>query len=218
MKPFSKLFFAVAFALCISAPAFAQDDNPFLLKRGDNEFGFWGGFSPKATTIFEGLSEDEAEDRKLFLAAFRYGRTLAANKTLALQWTIDAVPVAVATGTIVNRTVNVVTGVQTFQRETAYAAGMTPIGLQLDFANGSKVHPFAHVNGGFLYFNKSMPIEDSGQFQFVGEAGGGVRIFTSERRAVSIGVRFHHISNGDRHGANRGLNNFVIYAGFSIFR
>jgi lipid A 3-O-deacylase PagL len=218
MKPFSKLFFAVAFALCISAPAFAQDDNPFLLKRGDNEFGFWGGFSPKATTIFEGLSEDEAEDRKLFLAAFRYGRTLAANKTLALQWTIDAVPVAVATGTIVNRTVNVVTGVQTFQRETAYGAGITPIGLQLDFANGSKVHPFAHVNGGFLYFNKSMPIEDSGQFQFVGEAGGGVRIFTSERRAVSIGVRFHHISNGDRHGANRGLNNFVIYAGFSIFR
>jgi len=218
MKPFSKLFFAVALALCISATAFAQDDNPFLLKRGDNEFGFWGGFSPKATTIFEGLSEDEAEDRKLFLAAFRYGRTLAANKTLALQWTIDAVPVAVATGTIVNRTVNVVTGVQTFQRETAYGAGITPIGLQLDFANGSKVHPFAHVNGGFLYFNKSMPIEDSGQFQFVGEAGGGVRIFTSERRAVSIGVRFHHISNGDRHGANRGLNNFVIYAGFSIFR
>ena len=213
-----KLIFAVVFALCISATAFAQNDNPFLLKRGDNEFGFWGGFSPKATTIFEGMSEDEAEDRKLFLAAFRYGRTLAANKTLALQWTIDAVPVAVATGTIVNRTVNVVTGVQTFQRETAYGAGITPIGLQLDFANGSKVHPFAHVNGGFLYFNKSMPIEDSGQFQFVGEAGGGVRIFTSERRAVSIGVRFHHISNGDRHGANRGLNNFVIYAGFSIFR
>jgi hypothetical protein len=74
------------------------------------------------------------------------------------------------------------------------------------------------VNGGFLYFNKSMPIEDSGQFQFVGEAGGGVRIFTSDKRAVSIGVRFHHISNGDRHGANRGLNNFVIYAGFSVFK
>ena len=66
--------------------------------------------------------------------------------------------------------------------------------------------------------NKSMPIEDSGQFQFVGEAGGGVRVFTSDKRAVSVGVRFHHISNGDRHGANRGLNNFVIYAGFSVFK
>lgn len=212
-----KFIFALALALCFCTPMYAQDDNPFLLKRGDNEYGFWAGFSPKATTIFEGLRDDEAEDRKFFIAGFRYGRTLAANNSLALQYTIDAVPVAIATGTIVSRTTSA-SGVNTFQRETAYGAGITPIGLQLDFANGSKVHPFAHINGGFLYFNKSMPIEDSGQFQFVGEAGGGVRIFTSERRAVNIGVKFHHISNGDRHGSNRGLNNFVIYAGFSIFR
>jgi len=213
----SKLILAIVFAFTLCAPVCAQtDDNPFLLKRGDNEFGFWAGFSPKATTIFEGLREDEAEDRKFFIAALRYGRTLAANDTLALQYTFDAIPVALATGTIVSRTT--VAGVDTFQRETAYGAGLTPLGLQLDFANGSKVHPFAHINGGFLYFNKSMPIEDSGQFQFVGEAGGGVRIFTSQRRAVNIGVKFHHISNGDRAGSNRGLNQFVIYAGFSVFK
>ena len=40
-----KLIFALALVLCFfSAPVLAQqDDNPFLLKRGDNEFGFWGG-------------------------------------------------------------------------------------------------------------------------------------------------------------------------------
>jgi len=213
-----KLYSTIVLVLCVCAPVFAQaDDNPFLLERGDNEFGFWGGFSPKATTIFAGLRDDEAEDRKFFIAALRYGRTLAANDTLALQYTLDAVPVAVATGTIVERTFGI-GGVTTFQRETAYGAGLTPLGLQLDFANGSKVHPYVHVNGGFLYFNKPVPIEDSGQFAFVGEAGGGVRIFTSERRAVNLGVRFHHISNGDRSGSNRGLNQFVIYAGFSIFK
>ncbi|HKG58202.1 MAG TPA: acyloxyacyl hydrolase [Pyrinomonadaceae bacterium] len=214
----TRFFYTILILVCASAPVFAQsDDNPFLLKRGDNEFGFWGGFSPKATTIFEGLREDEADDRQFFIAAFRYGRTLAANNSLALQYTIDAVPVAVATGVIVSRTTSL-TGVETFQRETAYGAGLTPIGLQLDFANGAKIHPYAHVNGGFLYFNKEVPIEDSGHFAFVGEAGGGVRIFTSERRAVNIGVRFHHISNGDRSGSNRGLNQFVIYAGFSVFK
>jgi len=213
-----KLIPIIVLAFWVSAPAFAQtDDNSFLLKRGDNEFGFWGGFSPKATTIFAGLRDDEAEDRKFFIAALRYGRTLAANTSLALQYTFDAVPLAVATGAIVARTTSV-SGVETFQRETAYGAGLTPLGLQLDFANGSKVHPFIHVNGGFLYFNKAVPIEDAGQFAYVGEAGGGVRIFTSERRAVNIGVRFHHISNGDRSGSNRGLNQFVIYAGFSIFK
>ena len=217
MKLFLRLFFATAFLVCFSVSVFAQaSDDQFLLKRGDNEFGFWAGFSPKATTIFGGLHDDEAEDRKFFVAAFRYGRTFAANNSLALQYTLDAVPVAIATGTIVSR--STVGGVTTFQRETAYGAGVTPLGLQLDFANGSKVHPFAHVNGGLLWFNKSVPIEDAGKLALVGEAGGGVRIFTSERRAVSIGVKFHHISNGDRAGSNRGLNQFVIYAGFSIFR
>lgn len=206
-----RIICVIVVLVCACASAAAQ-----TLERGDNEFGFWGGFSPKATTIFEGLREDEAEDRKFFLAAFRYGRTLAANDKLALQYTLDAVPVAVATGTIVSR-VNI-GGVTAFGRETAYGAGITPLGLQLDFANGSKVHPFVHVNGGFLYFNKPVPIEDSGRFAFVGEAGGGVRIFTSARRAVSVGVRFHHISNGDRSGSNRGLNQFVIYAGFSLFK
>ena len=214
----SRFIFTILILICMSAPVFAQsDDNPFLLKRGDNEWGFWAGFSPKATTVFAGLHEDEAADRKFFIAALRYGRTLAANNSLALQYTLDVVPVAVATGTIVSRTTSP-TGVDTFRRETAYGAGLTPLGLQLDFANGSKVHPYAHVNGGFLYFNKSVPLEDSGQFAFVGEAGGGVRIFTSERRAVNLGVRFHHISNGDRSGSNRGLNQFVIYAGFSVFK
>ena len=197
--------------------ALPQDnDNPYRLKKGDNEFGFWGGFSPAASTIFGGLHENEAEDRKFFIGAFRYGRTLVANDSLALQYTLDAIPVAVATGTIEAR--SMVGGVTTFTRETAYGGGVTPLGLQLDFMNSSKVHPFVHVNGGFLIFNKSVPIEDAGKFAFVGEAGGGVRIFTSERRAITLGVRFHHISNGDTSGSNRGLNQFVIYGGFSIFK
>lgn len=217
MKLSGKLIFAFAIALFINVSAFAQSsDNPFLLKRGDNEFGFWAGFSPKATTIFGGLHDDEAEDRKFFIAAFRYGRTLGTPKRVALQYTLDVVPVAVATGTIVSRTT--VGGVDVFHRETAYGGGITPLGFQVDFRNGSKVHPFAHVNGGLLWFNKSVPIEDAGSFAYVGEAGGGVRIFTSERRAVTLGVRFHHISNGDRQGSNRGLNQFVIYGGFSIFK
>src|ERR1044072_8350456 len=157
-----KLIFALAVALIVAAPTFAQDtDNPYQLKRGDNEFGFWGGVSPKATTIFGGLHEDEADDRKFFIAALRYGRTLAASDSLALQYTLDVVPLAVATGTIVSRTTTA--GVDTFHRENAYGAGFTPAGLQLDFRNGEKVHPYVHVNGGFLYFNKSVAIEDGGR-------------------------------------------------------
>jgi hypothetical protein len=197
-----------------------QNDSSYALKRGDNEFGFWGGGAFTATTIFGGLSDAEASDRKFVIAAFRYGRTLAANDSLALQYTLDAIPLAVATGNIEQST-TVTTGtttVTTFRRDTAYGVGLTPLGLQLDFANTSRVKPFIHLNGGLLVFNESVPLPDSGKLALVGETGAGLRIFTSERRAVSLGVRFHHISNGDRTGANRGLNQFIFYAGFSVFK
>jgi hypothetical protein len=141
---------------------------------------------------------------------------VAANDSLALQYTLDAIPVALAAGNITS--VSTAGGITTFTRETAYGAGLTPLGLQLDFRNGSRVHPFVHVNGGGLIFNQSVPLPDAGKFAFVGEAGGGIRVFTSEEKAVTFGVRFHHISNGDRSGSNRGLNQFIFYGGFSIFK
>ncbi len=191
-------------------------DNAYTLKKGDNEFGFWAGGAFAATTAFGGLTKAEASDRKFFIAAFRYGRTLVANDSMALQYTLDAIPLALATGNIAQ--VTTVGPVTTFRRETAYGGGLTPLGLQLDFANGSKVHPFIHVNGGGLIFNQPVPLPDAGRFAFVGEAGTGLRVFTSERRAVTLGFKFHHISNGDRSGSNRGLNQFIFYGGFSIFK
>src|ERR1041385_9022168 len=101
----TRFIFITLILICVSAPAFAQsDDDPFTLKRGDNEWGFWAALSPKATTVFAGLHEDEAADRKFFIAALHYGRTLAANNSLALQYQFDLIPVAVATGTIVSPT------------------------------------------------------------------------------------------------------------------
>ncbi|MDT5122788.1 MAG: hypothetical protein QOC96_2270 [Acidobacteriota bacterium] len=193
---------------------------PYVLHKGDNEFGFWGGVAFQATTIFGGLHADEASGRRFVIAALRYGRTLAATKNYALQYTLDAVPVAVATGNIVqSTTVTTSAGtVTTFRRESTYGAGLTPLGLQLDFRNSSHIKPFIHVNGGALIFTKPVPLPDAGKFAFVGEAGTGVRIFTSARRAVTLGLMFHHISNGNRSGANRGLNEFVINAGFSVFK
>jgi Lipid A 3-O-deacylase (PagL) len=194
----------------------SQNDSPYRLKKGDNEFGFWGGGAFSATTAFGGLTEAEADERGFIIAAFRYGRTLAANRSMALQYTLDAIPLAVATGNIESSTT--VGGVTTFTRDSAYGVGVTPLGLQLDFANNSRVKPFIHVNGGLLVFNESVPLPDSGKLALIGETGAGLRVFTSERRAVSFGVRFHHISNGDRAGSNRGLNQFIFYAGFSVFK
>ena len=214
----SRIFLVLLVTIACASLASAQDE--YKLKRGDNEYGVWGGGAFGATTVFGGLTDAEADERGFVVAAFRYGRTLAASDHLALQYTLDAVPMALAIGNIESSTTVATPAgpVTTFTRDTAYGVGVTPLGLQLDFANSSRLKPFIHVNGGLLVFNESVPLPDAGRLALVGEAGGGVRVFTSARRALSFGVRFHHISNGDRAGANRGLNQFIIYAGFSIFR
>ncbi|HWT00359.1 MAG TPA: acyloxyacyl hydrolase [Pyrinomonadaceae bacterium] len=220
LKSSPRILAALLVTFICASLASAQSDSGYELKRGDNEYGVWGGGAFSATTAFGGLTDAEADERGFVIAAFRYGRTLAANEHLALQYTLDAIPMALAVGNIESATtVTTPAGpVTTFTRSTAYGAGVTPLGLQLDFANGSRVKPFVHVNGGLLLFNESVPLPDAGKLALVGEAGAGLRVFTSERRAVSFGVRFHHISNGDRAGSNRGLNQFVIYAGFSVFK
>jgi hypothetical protein len=108
--------------------------------------------------------------------------------------------------------------IDNFHLATTYGVGMTPLGLQLDFRNSSSLKPFVHINAGFLIFTRPVPLPDAGRFAFALETGAGVRMFTSMRHAVTIGVRLHHISNGGRPPVNRGLNQLVIYAGFSVFK
>jgi hypothetical protein len=191
-------------------------DAPYSLRRGQNEFAVLAGYSPKAITSLGGLYESEAENRQFFLAGFRYGRTLAANRSVALQYVAHALPLVAATGVIVDRSDE--GGTTVFERATAYGIGVTPVGLQLDFMNGSKIHPFLYVNGGISKFSKPMPTERSGAVAFIGEGGGGIRVFTSDHRALTFGLVLHHISNAGLQSTNRGLNQFVFYAGFSFFK
>jgi len=197
-----------------SLPAPDSSDGSYTLKKGDNEFGLWGGGSMQATSI-GGLRQDESRDRRFGLAAFRYGRTIVANNDIALQYTFDAIPFAVATGNVEVITVGSIT---TLRRETTYGGGITPLGLQLDFRNGSSFHPFVDIAGGGLIFNKPVPVPDAGKFAFVGEVGTGIRLFTSDKRVVTLGVRFHHLSNAAGATSNPGLNQFVFYGGFSVFK
>ncbi len=183
----------------------------YQLQKGMNEFGIWGGGAFKATTIFGGLHREEAADRKYLIVGLRYGRILAASKRVALTYTLDVIPAAVAFNTITD---DPPAG---FVRENVYGAGLAPLGLKATFGQ-RRVKAFAGVTGGGLIFRKPVPLPDAGRFAFTGDADGGVQIFTRPDRAFVLGVKFHHISNGGRSGANRGLNQFVVFAGFSVFR
>lgn len=179
-----------------------------------NEFGIWGGISFDAPTWI-----GKTRDARFGNIGLRYGRVLAANESLAFSWTIDAVPVAVLS---VNRFTIVPTGSGSFTvqrtREHTYGAGLSPIGLKLNFRRSQMVQPFASGSGGFLYFSKDVPVPGAKRFNFTFDFGGGVQIVRNSGRAITIGYKYQHISNGDRSPINPGGDVQMIYGGFSIFK
>jgi hypothetical protein len=176
-----------------------------------NEFGAWGAISFHSPTLF-----GRSHNARFGNIGLRYGRVLAANKSLAFAWTIDAVPLAILSNDRFTP-VPMGTGVQNM-RKTVYGAGLSPIGLKFNFRRQHRVQPFAAATGGFLYFREDVPISDARRFKFTFDFSGGIQIINGSRRAFTIGYKYQHLSNGGRSPINPGLDVQMIYAGFSIFR
>jgi len=205
-------FLLLSCLLALFVPESAAQDGG--IQKRDNEFGVWGAISFDAPTLI-----GKTPNARFGSIGLRYSRVLLTNDDLAFSWTIDAVPVAVLS---VNRFTFVPTGPNTFtvqrRRDRTYGAGLSPIGLKLNFRRRQMVQPFASGSAGFLYFSKDVPQPGAAQFNFTYDFGGGVQIVNNSRRAITIGYKYQHISNGDRSPINPGIDVQMIYAGFSIFK
>jgi hypothetical protein len=184
-------------------------DEQYVLQEGMNEWGVWAGGSFDSPTLV-----GTAEDRKYFTAGLRYGRVFAASKRVAYEYTVDAVPAAVVFQPDFARAFNRV------DDGSVYGAGLSPVGFKVNCNRRGRVKPFAGGSGGFLYFQRPVPVDAPGatRFNFTFEFTGGVQFFTPERRAFTVGYKFHHISNANRSDVNPGLDANVIYVGYSFFK
>ena len=208
------LTLSLFFLLLLVVPESAAQQSSGTGENRRNEFGIWGAISFDATTWI-----GATPDARFWNMGLRYGRVLAANDNLALSWTIDAVPVAVLS---VKRFTIVPTGSGSFtvqqRRDHTYGAGLSPIGLKLNFRRAQRLQPFASGSGGFLYFSKNVPVPTAKRFNFTFDFGGGVQIVRDSGRAITIGYKYQHISNGNRSLSNPGVDVQMIYGGFSIFK
>ena len=179
-----------------------------------NEFGIWGGISFNSPTLI-----GKTPDARFGNIGLRYGRVLAASKTVAFEWTIDAIPLSILSN---NRSTFVPNGTGGFTvtqtRKSVYGWGAAPIGLKFNFRRNRRVQPFGQATGGFLYFNEQVPIAGAARFNFTFDFSGGVQIVNSKRRAFTIGYKYQHISNGYRATFNPGVDVQMIFAGFSVFK
>lgn len=182
------------------------------IQKRDNEWGIWGGVSFDAPTLI-----GKTPSAHYGNIGLRYGRVLAASKTVAFEWTIDAVPLTILSA---ERSILVSSSpiVLNVSRKAVYGAGAAPIGLKFNFRRNRRLQPFGQATGGFLYFTEQVPISEASQFNFTFDFSGGVQIVNSTRRSFTIGYKYHHISNGNTGFFNPGVDVQMIFAGFSVFR
>ena len=78
--------------------------------------------------------------------------------------------------------------------------------------------PFWDAGVGMLWTDLAPRIpEDSSQFNFYLETGPGVHYFITTRTAVTLAVRYNHISNAGIGDRNLGLDGVLGYVGLSWF-
>jgi opacity protein-like surface antigen len=220
------LFFYSAFAFAADRSAYTD-----AFRVGANEYQVWGGYSPDSLTWI-----GKSEARRLFMAGAGWRRVMLATDRFAWKFTVDIVPVALVSQPTLNgkETVQALPNVQaftaacqaagiticpTFGRRTTYGAGFAPVGFEFNFRRKRRVQPVADINAGLLRFTREVPIANSAAINFTFSWGAGLQIFTSESRSVTVGYRFHHISNANSGTPfNPGIDSNFLYLGYSFHK
>ncbi len=201
--------------LCLSAllaalaiVAAAQTPGEMTLRRGSRELGVWGAASGDS---LDGIGK--ATERRFYELNGQFAYTVLSGHGVAIKWVSEVVPVA-----LLHEpdewylTDGQITGYRA--GATTYAAGITPMGMQVNFRNGHRVQPFFDAHGGLLYFTRQEPVPGSSQFNFTFNFGTGAQVFVSRRGSVLAGFKYHHISNNETAPKNPGVDSAEWYGGY----
>jgi hypothetical protein len=157
---------------------------------------FFGGYSPQSTTVF-----GTARDRRFVLAGFAYSYRCREWGGTSLNYTGALMPAAVV--------------IQP-DGHGVYGFAAAPLGATLEFARTRRIHPFAETLLGIIASAEPVPVRAANAtgLNFMFDIGGGIRM----GRAVTVGYKFLHVSNASTTSFNPGLDNNVIYVGYSFIR
>jgi len=178
--------------LCLSSAAWAQ----VRPEDGGHEFQVWTGGGP---SVAGGTSGTD-----VWNAGLRYGWILTRPHGPGFlngrfEYAVDAVPVFMV-----------------FQRyNTAYGAGVNPLGLKWDFAARGRVEPYFELNGGTLFTSHEVPTGTS-NVNFTSAAALGMHVL-GDRHAFSLELRYMHISNAGLTSPNPGINTVQVRVGIGKF-
>ena len=188
----TKKYLVAVLLVCLSPIVWAQS-RP---EDGGNEFQIWtgGGHSVPGGT----------RDTSVWNAGVRYGWILTRPHGPGFlkgrfEYVLDAVPAFIV--------------LQKYN--TAYGAGVSPLGLKWDFAARGRVEPYLELNGGTLFTNHDVPTGTS-SVNFTDAAAFGLHLL-GDKWAWTLEARYMHISNAGLSSPNPGVNTVQVRLGIGKF-
>jgi lipid A 3-O-deacylase len=182
----------LAFSVALMSSLMAAQVRP---EEGGREIQVWSGGGHSLA--------GGAKDTGVWNLGVRYGWILTSPHGPGFlngrfEYAIDAVPAFVI-----------------FQpRNTAYGAGVNPLGLKWIFATRGDVQPYLELNGGTLFTSDDVPTGTS-RVNFTSSAALGVHIL--RQHAWTVEVRYMHISNAGLTTPNPGINTVQVRLGIGKF-
>lgn len=102
-------------------------------------------------------------------------------------------------------------------RNTLYGFGLTPLGFQINFLSTKRIQPFLNSSGGMMILDEPFPDWRGEKFNFTFNMGAGLELMLSHSLSLSVGMRYHHVSNGDLGQVNPGIDSTVFYTAITLF-
>ena len=106
----------------------------------------------------------------------------------------------------------------TRQRTTTYGVGASPVGLRVTIGHRRRVAGFVNLALGAMWFTRPAPASNTHIFNFTIDAGAGLRVVLNSGRAIALGYRLQHLSNGGLGPMNPGLDSKILYVRVDVTR
>ena len=97
-------------------------------------------------------------------------------------------------------------------RDNGFGLGFTPFGFELPLSNKPNGF-FLHGSAGFIVFSQRLPSPLGSRFNYTLDAGIGYQFSVGEKRALQIGYKLKHLSNGNTGEVNPGIDSHNIFVG-----
>lgn len=193
------------FVVVVARPAIAEQggaaapaaDPPMPFEKGTIEISVLGGTS-LPISLFRAKS-----NHQLSMASFVIGRVMTGGPGKgSLELLADVTPFF-----------------QVRQPDLVRGWSVAPLFIRWNFPpiGDGAARVFGEVSGSLLFTTAPVPVRTT-TFNFMDQAGFGVRFEESRGRAWLVGYRFQHISNAGRVKPNPGANFNFVYLGLSFLK